>query len=75
MFLQCSHLELCGQNITQKLDQGRQNVGHLVSERHGIDGVLSCKWDWGQKNEEQDDVGESGGIDDAMAQLTKPGEK
>lgn len=46
---------------------------HLVSHRLGPDGVLSRQGGAAEQDEEQDEVGEPGGIDDTVAQDPDPG--
>lgn len=48
---------------------------YLVSEGQWVDGVLSCQRDAAQQDEEEDDICECCGIDDTVAQFTKPGER
>lgn len=48
---------------------------YLVSEGQRVDGVLSCQGDAAQQDEEEDDVGKCRGVDNAVAQLTEPGER
>lgn len=45
---------------------------HLIPHRLGPDGVLSSQRSTAEQNEEQDEVGEPGGIDDAMTKDTDP---
>lgn len=45
---------------------------HLVAERLGSDGILSCQGDAAEQDEEQDEVGEPSGVDDSVAQHPKP---
>lgn len=47
-------------------------ISYLVPEGHGVDGVLSSQWDAAEQNEEEDDVGEGRGVDDAMTELADP---
>lgn len=45
---------------------------HLVPKGHWINRVLSGQRDATEEDEEEDDVGEGGGVDDLVAQLAEP---
>lgn len=44
--------------------------GHLIPEGLSSDGILSCQWNAAQQDEEEDEVGEPGGIDNSVTQYT-----
>lgn len=61
-------------NIFRFISLENKLACHLISKGHGVDGVLSCQRDTAEEDEEEDDVGEGGGVDDSVAQLTEPAE-
>lgn len=48
------------------------NCWYLVSERTWVDGVFSSQGDTAEEDEEEDDVGEGGVVDDPVAKLPEP---
>lgn len=49
-----------------------QSVCYLVSEWTGVDWVFSGQRDTAEENEEENDVGEGGVVDDPVAKLPQP---
>lgn len=48
------------------------SLSHLIPKGLGIDGVLSSQRHTAEEDEEQDEIGELGVVDDPEAELTKP---